>query len=79
MAAGDPLISFTAAHYSPYETAASAATLDQTADNVLVVDFDTTTDEYCYFTGVMNGAYDGTSAIDVVVGWACGTASATME
>ena len=67
MAAGDPLISFTAAHYTPHET--TPATFNQSLDNVGVLDFDDATDEYAYFLGVMSGAYDGTSAIDVVLGW----------
>ena len=65
--AGEPLIAFVAAHGSP--TTTNYATFDQTAANVLVLDFDDTTSESAVFFGVMSGGYDGTSSIDVEIGW----------
>jgi hypothetical protein len=67
MAADDTLIFFTPASSSP--PASAFATLDTTAADHLVLDFDDTTTESIYFPGVMPGQYDGTSDLEVVLGW----------
>ncbi len=75
MASGDTLIVFTPHHNNPpatqYATLDTIAATGDTPDTVyLVLDFDPgATTEFADFTAVVPGQYDGTSAIEVVLGW----------
>jgi hypothetical protein len=80
MAADDTLIVFTPA--SATLPSSAFATFDVTAAGHLVLDFDDTANESVFFVGVMPGQYDGTSDIEVVLGWKLttfGAGSQTVE
>jgi hypothetical protein len=83
MASGDTLTKMTVQANVP--TGARYATLD-TIENpndtgstyALVLDFDPgATTEFGLFYDVMPGQYDGSSALDVVIGWSCATTEVT--
>jgi hypothetical protein len=67
MASGDTLATFEPAHGIP--PTSNGATLDQTGLDALVLDFDDSTSETIYFTGIMPGQYDGTTGLTVVLHW----------
>lgn len=67
MASGDTYTVLTALSGVPPTT--NYATLDLTAENIPVLEFDDATDESYLFVCVMPGQYDGTSALTVRIGW----------
>ena len=67
MASGDTLISFGARDGVP--ASSDGATHAITTAGHPTLRFDDGTTETVYFFGTMPGQYDGTSAIDVVLGW----------
>lgn len=65
MANGDTLVVFTAQHNEP--PSSNFATLD-TRNDILVLDFDDTTDESAEFGGLMPAHYAG-GDISIMIGW----------
>lgn len=79
MASGDTLVVFTAAHNMPPAT--NFATLDthNTTSPILVLDFDTTTQETAIFDGIMPRNYTAADTnVTVYITWACSIASGTV-
>lgn len=72
MASGDSLNFFAVANAEPPPT--NFATFD-TRNQILVLDFDDTTDESIEFPGFMPEHYAGTTGVTVTVGWAATTAT----
>ena len=72
MASGDTLCVFVPAQA---ELPASNFPTFDTRNQVLVLDFDDTTDESCEFAGFMPRSYAGTTGITVTVGWMATTAT----
>lgn len=67
MATDDTLYVFTPLH--AHFPASNPATLDMTAAPHPVLDYDDAVDETAYFTGLMPGQYDGTTALRVYIHW----------
>jgi hypothetical protein len=84
MASGDTLVVFTALNNSPPTT--RFATQDTFVDGSTptlqypVLDFDPgATTEFADFISVMPGQYDGSSAIEVVIGWSSDATSGNVK
>ena len=67
MASGDTLIAWDAGAYFP--PTSNPATPSTSGADVPCLLFDDTTSETAYFSGVMPGQYDGTSAINAILPW----------
>lgn len=85
MAADDTLVVFTPHHNDPPAT--RAATFDTFQDSStpththLVLDFgdEATNTEFADFTGVMPGQYDGSSSLEVTIGWSSNVTTGNVK